>query len=397
VRGISKRGLEDLPDDLRAAMKPFLLDAKAGDPPAKPRLVKVEPKCRFTLDDDWYRELVNNATVDEGYSIETAQLIDVPGEPECGVLVGGFTPDATSGSYDVDSFHGPDTVLMPRCPDPAGGYEVMRRQGKIERFKTGMGNLGDSALSSVLDTATGNRYYLRDEDSGWCGGRRNLPGLYAWNETPRGTRLESVRSLELENALFEQCHPQEDDYEIICDGIGVPGKPDGNMKYDAMDYPVFLKTLGAARHDAYMAAILALDKPKLRAMQQLGLPESWTAEAIERVGAFDLSIEEKRRRTAWIFYDNEQLARALRREWNAWRPTSDYYLTHPSPRKILTSLLDWLPREDWRPILRVIEKHDLDVRYLRAMAKERGLDRLACELDHAQGLICGGDWSAQAE
>jgi hypothetical protein len=33
----------------------------------------------------------------------------------------------------------------------------------------------------------------------------------------------------------------------------------------------------------------------------------------------------------------------------------------------------------------------------RAMAQERGLDRLACDLDHAQGLICGGDWSTQEE
>jgi hypothetical protein len=114
-------------------------------------------------------------------------------------------------------------------------------------------------------------------------------------------------------------------------------------------------------------------------MQQLGLPASWTLDAIKRVGASDLSLAGKRQRTAWIFYDNEQLARAL---------------LHGN---VLAGLLDWLPREDWQPILRVIAKHNLDVRYLRAMAQEKGLDRLACDLDHAQGLICGGDWSTGTE
>jgi hypothetical protein len=254
------------------------------------------------------------------------------------------------------------------------------RRGRIERFKTGMdGYYAGSALTPVLDTVTGKRYYLRDEGggSGMCDGRRRLPALYAWSETAKGLSLEKVVDWELENVLFEQCHLQEDDnndYDIFCDGIHAPGEKIENLEYQGMDYLTFLKTFGVARYEAYMQAVLALDKPKLRAMQQLGLPGNWTAEAIERVGASSLPLAEKRQRTAWIFYDNKQLARAL-------------------SSNVLTGLLDWLPREDWRPILRIIEKHGFDVRDLRAKAQEKGLNHLACDLDHAQGLICGGDWS----
>ena len=54
------------------------------------------------------------------------------------------------------------------------------------------------------------------------------------------------------------------------------------------------------------------------------------------------------------------------------------------------SLTSWLPRQDWRPILRIVEKHpnvwfDLAQRIRASVGKE-----LACEFDHAEGFVCGG-------
>lgn len=373
------------------AMKPFLPDATKTDSISSPRLVKAEPKCSFTLTDGWYRELIRNATVSEKIPVETVQLIDIPGEAGCGLLLGGVLWPSSPSS---DLFSGPWEGPTSSCPEPLSGYEIAHnQQGRIERLRAEMEDSdSDSAvaLTPVFDTMTGRSYYLRDEGGGVgrCYGgyvRRKLPGLYAWKESSKGLFLGKVTDWELEKVLFDQCRLSNNDYDIFCDGIWDIneadtnetdiGEANANDMYRARDYQNFLKTFGAARYDAYQVAILALDKPKLRSMQRIGIPGSWTAEAITRVGqADDLSLAEKRKRTAWIFYDHEQLARSLRDD-------------------VLTGLLDWLPREDWKPVLGIIDRHRLDVRDLAAAARQKELHRLACDLDHAQGLICGGSWS----
>lgn len=159
VRGIIKQQLKYKPTDLLAAMKPFLPDDRTTVP--KPTLVEIAPKCRFNMTDAWYRELLKNSKVSDGVQIETVQLIDLPGETECGLLAGGFF---SLSSAPNDSFTGPEENPVPSCPDPAGGYEVWRNvQGKIERLETEMtGSSGGTTLIHVHDTTTGRRYYLRE-------------------------------------------------------------------------------------------------------------------------------------------------------------------------------------------------------------------------------------------
>jgi hypothetical protein len=87
-----------------------------------------------------------------------------------------------------------------------------------------------------------------------------------------------------------------------------------------------------------------------------------------------LPLDEKRKRAAVLFYDHERLASAFDAEW---------------PQL----LLDWLPDEDWRPVMKAIslfgptEFSRADE--LRGAAAEKGRDALACEVDHARGWICG--------
>jgi hypothetical protein len=272
VKGIFRRRLEGEPADLLAAMKPFLPDAQKTDSASSPRLIRDEPSCGFTLTDDWLLELLNKATrlsaPMDNILVETVQLIDIPGEAECGLVIGGYYLEETN-SFD-DSFTGP--ASRPGCAaNRPGGYEVIRKRlGKFERLKVDIDDdgAGGAALTPVLDTATGRRYYLRDGGVPPCGSDQNPPELYAWKESPDGLFLGGVTDWELDNALFDQC---DDEDRIFCQGIGhiehsffgECGLRDNDALYcedidlssetaertarRAMSYPAFLKTLGAAR------------------------------------------------------------------------------------------------------------------------------------------------------
>ncbi|HEX8963754.1 MAG TPA: hypothetical protein VF801_12195, partial [Rhodocyclaceae bacterium] len=375
VKGLIERDLRNRSSALLAAMKPFRAEAR---PTAKPRLVEVGHKCRFTPSDAWYRELLNHATAADGMPIETVQLIELPGEAECGLLVGGFYG---LSSEPTDSFTGPEDNPVPSCPDPAGGYRVLRAEaGHIERFDTDMsGESGGSTLVRVRDAASGRHYYLRDGGGlGRCESRLRLPQAFEWITAKPGPAMRLVGSRDIEDALFDQCRAGEDG--VRCDGIAslpgwewMPAATRSSDGHRGMAYRDFIRAFWSGRHDEYQAAILALDKPRLKALQEGGIPGDWTADALRRVGASKLPLAEKRKRIAWIFYDHRQLARAL---------DSD----------MLEGLLGWLPREDWGPLLAVLSEQGINVRRLRQLAEEKGLSRLACDLDHAQGLICGENW-----
>ena len=144
--------------------------------------------------------------------------------------------------------------------------------------------------------------------------------------------------------------------------------------FRSMGLDQFILTYRQEMHDDYLAAVMALDKPRLKELQVQGIPSTWTSEAINAVSASNLSLEEKRRRTAWLFYDHAQLAKAL-------------------DSSVLEQLVKWLPREDWGPIFKVLEPQGGGLlKYLRDDVAEMGLNDLACDFDHAMGLICGETW-----
>lgn len=63
----------------------------------------------------------------------------------------------------------------------------------------------------------------------------------------------------------------------------------------------------------------------------------------------------------------------------------------------MASLTDWLPREDWDPVLGVVAIHRdvyYGLGYLRTGLAEKKRDALACDIDRAQGLMCGEIWGA---
>lgn len=388
IRGIDRGRLGESAKVLLPAMNPFIDDTPAG----KPRLFDTSVNCRFELSDTLYRELLNNAVVKGGLDgtadlrIETVQLVEIPGDAGCGLLVGGSSQISDYVSGPVDTFTGPEMNPTPSCPDPTDWYEVWReREGKIERLNTDLGGEDNvPRLIPVKDNATGRRYYLHDGgQNGKCHGGRRLPFTLEWKQSPQGLALmKNSTASELEDALYAQCAFDEKT-GVHCDGLAAMDatadpsvKPTRNSAFNTMDLQSFLKVFRQKRFDEYQAAVQALNKPRLQLFKIEGVPGPWTAQAIKSLVRSDLPLADKRRRIAWLFADHAQLARALDSE-------------------VLESLAGWLPREDWGPVWGVVASHRdtyYGLGYLRANVAEKKNEALACDIDHAQGLMCGETW-----
>lgn len=242
---------------------------------------------------------------------------------------------------------------------------------------------GVPGLIPVTDKVTGKRYYFHlGEQYGGCHLQGRPPFLLAWQPSATGLAFNVVKSAELDNALFWQCSTKEGE-GTQCQGIPAtqptpqaadrPPKPED--AYTGMDLESFLKTLRADHFERYQAAILALDKDALKTMQAEGIPGSWTAEAILRLGKSSMPLAEKRRRIAWLFVDRAQLKRAM---------SSSYH--------VADSLIEWLPLQDWRPVLDILgedRRGGSDRFSPREEAEKKGRQDLACAIDNAQGFLCG--------
>jgi len=389
VRGIDRRRLGDSAKVLLPAMDPFIDDTPAG----KPRLVDANVNCRFELSDVLYRELLNNTVVKNAADgtmsvrIETVQLVEIPGDADCGLLVGGSSQIGGYVSGAVDTFTGPELNPTPSCPDPSDWYEVWHeRGGKIERLNTDLGGEDNvPRLFPVKDTVTGRRYYLHDGgQNGKCHGGHRLPFTFEWKQSPQGLALmKNTASPDLEDALYAQCTFDEKTY-VHCDGLPAMNvtaepsiEPNRNSAFKDMDLQAFFKVFRKTQFDEYQAAVQALDRPRLQQLKTEGVPGPWTAQALKSLAGSALPLADKRHRIAWLFADHAQLARALDGE-------------------VLESLAGWLPRKDWGPVWGVVtsdrEAYHYGLAYLRANVAEKKNDALACDIDHAQGLTCGETW-----
>lgn len=327
-----------------------------------PRLVAAAPSCRFVLTDAWYTALTGPTT----WPIESVQTLDMPGPTpgatQCALLVGGSEFQAGGGDL-VDGFDGPETEPRASCPDPSDAYEVWYEQnGQIRKRETDAGHdWSVSGLVLVSDRVTGQRYYLSD---GLQAGRCHLssprvPQLFAWR--PQGLMRVAVPALEQD--LLAQCESAEG-------AIGCAGIP--KISPDPQPLKSLTGTRDAARQKAWLDAVLALDKGRLKAMRATA-PHSWTGDAIKAVSAADMPLEEKRRRIAWLFVDRKALTESFGLGW-------------------AETLLPWLPYQDWRPVIEAAAAIDGHGHYLEALteaARNAGQERIACDIDNARGFLCG--------
>lgn len=358
-----------------------------------PRLVKAPLACELALNDAWLDALINVRGVGWGIPAEYVQAIDVPGQGKCGLIVSGDRYTESAQERD-DFFYGPAREGSTRCADsPDDGEIWVEEAGQIRNIKMNDDRCeGGCTLRKVLDMQTGKQYLLNGGIRGaLCSQSQELPDAFEWQTRPQGLALLPSRDGGLVDRLLrEQCQESPGSGNLVCRGINPLGENGDEAKTDGEEVVATLRKggvvtieqlvdlLGAGRRGAYGAAIAAHDRAQIRRLHAAGIPPRWTAAEISALGRADLPLAEKRRRIALLFADRDQLDRTLNK---------DRY-------DLPEALLGWLPDEDWKPVLSVIGRHPdlwLDpAGRLRNLAAEANRLRLACDIDRAQGFLCGG-------
>jgi hypothetical protein len=357
-----------LPDEIRQT----LLSRSWVKPPAEVaagRFVREKGQCLFRPTAEWQRTLagLQSLTTREGkpVSIDAIMAIAVPGEQNCALLIWGGS--AGGRLYiDEDRFEG--TQRFTPCADSTYATSIWRLSGEQinSAFQENLPSLGDMTL--IRDTNDGEHYWLGGNESlGTCG--QNPPLLFRFEaDSGQAATLRALQNTHpAMQALLNQCKGEE---LLACLGDHAPVEAPVNRRI----YPEWGRGMGqfADRHwnaerQAFVSATLDFKPNALRAMKAEGVFPHWVRDALSAVSASQLSLAEKRRRAAWLFEDRSLLGAALESQ-------------------MLDGLVDWLPREDWEPII------DLGPEYLSSLqytADKKGKAELACRFSTALKQLCG--------
>lgn len=351
-----------------------------------PQLVEVAPRCELAMNEVWLNALIKTSLIGWGIPAESVRVIEVPGYAQCGLVIGGRRyPDHAEVS---DSFDGPIREGRASCADAPDDSEIwIENTGSIQTVKTAFDTQGALIVGQVKDVQSGEMYLLRSGTYGtMCSPHWSLPQPYEWQA---GVLHPAKDVQRIGRQLAAQCEELAENQGLECRGFlevsdreGEP--PQGEAVLAALrtgkgvNVLSLIDALGVERRRAYGAAIAARDRTAHRALIAIGIPPHWTVAEIVSLSQSGLPLAEKRQRIALLFSVNDQLALAL----NSKR----YDLPE--------ALLPWLPRQDWGPVWRVIGRNP-DIWWnaagsLRHKASESGREDLLCDIDRAQGFLCGG-------
>jgi hypothetical protein len=265
--------------------------------------------------------------------------------------------------FDEDGFTGSQHVSA--CTDGNQEAALWRSvAGKLVRSPLDNDFPRIDALVPLRETGRGQEVFLAGGvNQGSCGETPKV--LLGWERAQDGTPV--LRQLPREQAVVQaflwQCGP----------GLTHCAKLQEAAEVAPPSPASFADTHWKAERKAYLDAVLALDHAALRAMHQAGVPSHWIGAAIDMVSKAEMTVAEKRRRTAWLFRDGPQLARAVQTEDGS---------------NTLSQLLPWLPAEDWGPVLKALKGRRWALESLRDKADERGDTRLSCRFSTALERSC---------
>lgn len=383
VSGISKVRLASEGNPPLAAMVGRWLPTTL--PPLQ--LVEVAPRCELTLNDAWLNALIKKPQIGWGIPAEAVRVIEIPDHPHCGLVIsGGVYPEYPEVSDSFD--YGPTREGRASCPDSPDDSEIwIERAGSIELAKSAFETRGALIIGQLKEVQTGNIYLLRSPTYGtMCLPHWSLPEPYEWRDGVLHPAKEAQR---IGRLLGEQCEELEAYPGAKCRGFleapdSTSEPPQGEVVLAELragrggSVQSLIDALGVERRQAYSAAIAARDRTAHRNLVAAGIPPHWTVAEIVALKRSNMPLAEKRQRIALLFSVKDQLAIAL---------NSERY-------DLPEALLPWLPRQDWGPIWRVIGGNP-DIWWnaaarLRHKASEAGRNDLVCDIDRAQGFLCGG-------
>ena len=339
-----------------------LIALQVPSPAKMNRFVVETPACRFNANDVWRRGLIQHRSLGD-IPIDGMQVISVPGEADCALLVWGGDAGGRV-FFDEDSFTGMQHFSP--CGDGHFAAAIWRVAGDtLQQTELGEDMPAIQGALSLRDTISGDRFLLVGEiGTGTCG--TSTPrALLSWENSPDakpGLRVLPRKSATMQ-AFLRQCGMPADG-ETHC---FPPADEVANPNFN------FVNEHWASERKAYMDAVLSLNYAALRSAQKAGIFPQWVAQAVDAVSKGNMPAVDKRQRTAWLFRDPALLAEAMQ--------TSSSY-------EVQIGLIVWLPREDWRPVIKALHGNDSMLDSLRAEAERQGKSALACTFATALGRAC---------
>ncbi len=334
--------------DKVAVLQPLITAGMIEPKPTNPsrHFVLEQATCHFQANEVWRQALIKNTMGEK--TIDGVQPITLPGEKECALLVWGGD---TGGRHDFyeDSFTGMQHFAP--CTEGQSMSELWKVIGGILQ-KSDFGETKNQGGELLLDTQTHQHFLLVGGiGQGTCG--MTPFQLLTFENTPvTGTILNKLpRKSDPMQELLSQC--------------GLQGLWKCFGETEVNDHRentlnAFIDQHWASERNSYIEAVLALHDEALKISTKTGIFPHWTSQAIDAVSKADLPLEDKRRRTAWLF-----------------RHSPKVVLSQLSI-DTLYALIGWLPGEDWIPIIKANRENSWLLHDLYTQAERQGKHVLAC-------------------
>ncbi|MGE5385063.1 MAG: ankyrin repeat domain-containing protein [Betaproteobacteria bacterium] len=348
-----------------------LLSRRWVTPPpqvAKGRIVPNEQQCRFRPTPAWRRALsgVHSLATDEGdsLSVEAVMAVGVPNEKDCVLLAWGGNAGGRK-FIDDDSFEG-KRRLTP-CADGDYAVAILRLKGEQIKATLQKDLPFPGFMAPIRDTNGGKDYWLGgNEGLGGCG--QTPPVLFEFEAT--AGQAATLRALPTTHptmqAILALCQ-SKDISECFSDSHSVSAADQRSYPDQGAGLATFADMHWNSERKAFVKAVLDFKLESLAAMKAEGVFPHWITDALSAVSKSSLSLDEKRRRAAWLFRDHALLRVAL-------------------TTQMLDGLVEWLPREDWGVIIKEGPEHLNSLLY---SAKTKGKKDLACRFSTALKQPCG--------
>lgn len=382
-QGANKPSLELKPQCMRYSPPAVIQElVKLGviqpfTPPTEPIFVPDNtPHCEFNFNEAWYQALYFKPVIineDFPVFIDAVKAIELPESKDCGLLVSGLDRVDPYIGGEQDGFTGPTEEPIPSCPDPTNEAQIWRLSPSGQIEKQPANQAASSILTAVKDTRDDHRYWLADLMG--CQGLHQV-SLLDWQTVDGKPSLKTLNSNHSAWLAFtKQCDPGKLEDCALFKPFLMASESDKPVSaadvHTGLSLQNFLNIFQDKEHATYLKAVENLDKPALKAIESKGIPPFWTLDAIHLVMNAKQALPEKRKRFAWLFKNHDQLAAA------------------GLSRDDLMTLFTLLPREDWWPLLEFVYVD----KYMADSAREQGKEALACDIEHALGLMCGETWS----
>ncbi len=356
------------------------------DASAPKRFVFDAMQCKFVADDRWLKTLSTHV-LENGSTgsvdISSVQPIDYPGQSACAALVTGGEAMHREEIDDEDFDMGP--LRLTPCVDSRVVEQVWRRRDS--HLETSDLQAVTNGLVPLRDRTNGRRYYLAYSMDLGCGGLSRPPMLLTWSQQPPFKLQVVDRFSPVSMALQAQCNIWKIETCLGIQGYGDSVESRASFQpWDASRTSSdFIDHFFAKQRTDWIDTTLKLDTPRLRQLEAAGAPATWVLAGIDAVTHSKLSLVERRQRTAWLFRDRVR----LRTAFNA--------ASYEQTKNVVFGLDDWLPREDWRPVIKALEQPinpedpDSDYTVLHRLADDaqtQGKLHLACRLLRTTGKSC---------